>query len=395
MSNGEGPGSKHVPVWGTIASLLWLVLLSVLCLYFLTALWPHPTPSGASPPAQTDTSNTTANKPQPNVNAPSAPAVGGATTPGTSGTTAPVGTTTTTGTTTTAATTVTTASTGTPGTTPANTTTNASPRTPPNASCVECNPEDPDVKAECDCWRRVALMQNYFYDEKSRPLLKNDPTCIYLYGFGGWHMIWGETRLLIIVMLAGFLGSMIYSLRSFFWYTGNRALVWSWLAMYALIPIVGAMMAVVFYLLFRGGLFSPGTTVSDTSPFGFAAISALVGMFTQQSAVKLKTVFETLMAKGEQGSNAAPPTAAPPVLSSVSPMNPPHGIDASITLKGEHFANDATAYGDTTALKTTPVSESELQAVVPASMIPNAGTSVSITVHTGSAQSNAVSITAT
>src|SRR5262245_13105574 len=49
----EGPGSNPVPVWAILTALVWLVGLALLDLYFLTALWPHPTPSGATPPTST------------------------------------------------------------------------------------------------------------------------------------------------------------------------------------------------------------------------------------------------------------------------------------------------------------------------------------------------------
>jgi hypothetical protein len=43
-------------------------------------------------------------------------------------------------------------------------------------------------------------------------------------------LIYAETRLLLIVMLAGALGSLMHGLRSLYWYTGNRQMVWSWAA---------------------------------------------------------------------------------------------------------------------------------------------------------------------
>src|ERR1041384_2649388 len=57
MPEADKPGLL-VPWWGTLLSLVWLVLLSVACLYALTALWPHPTPSGALPTDVTNTETT-------------------------------------------------------------------------------------------------------------------------------------------------------------------------------------------------------------------------------------------------------------------------------------------------------------------------------------------------
>lgn len=115
-----------------------------------------------------------------------------------------------------------------------------------------------------------------------------------------------EVRLLLIVALAGALGSLVHALRSLYWYVGHRELRWSWLAMYILLPFVGTTLGLVFYFVIRGGFFSPQATVQQTSPFGFAALAGLVGMFSEQAVLKLKEVAETLLAKPQPGADAKP-----------------------------------------------------------------------------------------
>jgi hypothetical protein len=112
-----------------------------------------------------------------------------------------------------------------------------------------------------------------------------------------------ETRLLVIVALAGSLGGLVHSLRSFYWYYGNRELVRSWWTYYCLIPLVGAILGTVFYIVIRGGFFSAQATVQQTSPFGFAAISALVGMFSEAAVVKLKDIAENVLKQPPKGAN--------------------------------------------------------------------------------------------
>ena len=321
MSEPEGPGATHVGCLGISLALSWLVFLALLDLYVLAAIWPHPTPSGL-PAAQ--------------VQQETAPAAG---------TPAPTGTVSSTGGTANAA-----APTTPSPNPPASAAPPAASAPPPpakqnvpsggpTAMCFDCTKITNDnQKDECECWHRVEAMQGVVCKPgEAPPKLATDPACIYLWspwsiGFGGWHIIWGETRLLFIVMLCGFLGSLIYSLRSLFWYAGNRQLVWSWIPMTTLVPIVGSMVAVVFYLVLRGGLFSPTTSISDTSPFGFAAMSALVGMFINETVLKLKSIFETIMTKKEQGANnvptsgggagsATPPT--PPATPPAPPATPP------------------------------------------------------------------------
>lgn len=116
-----------------------------------------------------------------------------------------------------------------------------------------------------------------------------------------------EVRLLFVVAMAGALGGLVHALRSLYWYVGNRELVFSWLAMYILLPFVGSTLGLVFYFVIRGGFFSPAATIEQTSPFGFAALSGLVGMFSEQAAEKLKEVATTLLAPTPKGEDYVAP----------------------------------------------------------------------------------------
>lgn len=102
-----------------------------------------------------------------------------------------------------------------------------------------------------------------------------------------------EVRMILIVTMTGALGSLVHGFRSLFWYVGNRAYAKSWTLMYLLLPFVGSTLSLVFYFVLRGGLFSPQASVAATSPFGFAGIAGLVGMFSNQAALKLQEVAET------------------------------------------------------------------------------------------------------
>ena len=147
-----------------------------------------------------------------------------------------------------------------------------------------------------------------------------------------------EERLFLIVMFAGALGGLVHTFRSFFWYAGCRRLVLSWTGFYITLPILGATMATVFYLAVRGGFFSPQSEISDTSPFGFAALAALVGMFTEQAAEKLKQVTETLFATAPKGTDHA----GAPTVDGVSPDKGPLAGGTVVTITGSGFLQKAT-----------------------------------------------------
>jgi hypothetical protein len=115
-----------------------------------------------------------------------------------------------------------------------------------------------------------------------------------------------EVRLIVIVAMAGALGSLVHALRSVYWYIGHRELVWSWMIKYILLPFVGSTLGLVFYFVIRGGFFSPQATVQQTSPFSFVALASLVGLFSEQAVLKLKDVAETLLTQPKPGADARP-----------------------------------------------------------------------------------------
>jgi hypothetical protein len=177
-----------------------------------------------------------------------------------------------------------------------------------------------------------------------------DPERIYFLGGRYQADIYAETRLLLIVMLAGGLGSLLHSLRSLSWYTGNREMVWSWALLYVLLPFTGAILATIFYFVVRGGFFSPQASFENTSPFGFAALSALVGLFSPQAVLKLKDVAETVFTKPGAGADsktqesvsASQAPHAAPTISSITPVQGSTSGEQPVTIAGTGFASNPT-----------------------------------------------------
>lgn len=120
-----------------------------------------------------------------------------------------------------------------------------------------------------------------------------------------------EARLFVIVAVAGALGGIVHNMRSLSWYVGNRYLKWSWVPFYMLLPIIGASLATVFYLVLRAGLFSPAGSASAPNTYGFAAIAALVGAFSEQALEKLREIFSSILTSAPQGRDTFLPRDAP------------------------------------------------------------------------------------
>jgi hypothetical protein len=116
-----------------------------------------------------------------------------------------------------------------------------------------------------------------------------------------------EERLFILILFAGALGSMVYVLRSFSWYVGQKALDWSWVPKYMLRPAVGAALAVVFYLVIRGGF---AQSVSTANSFSYVALASIIGLFSSEAAEKLKTIAETIFQDAPKGNDQAGGQAA-------------------------------------------------------------------------------------
>jgi len=113
-----------------------------------------------------------------------------------------------------------------------------------------------------------------------------------------------DAALLALVILSSGVGSYVHAAVSFTDYVGNRGLTSSWVWWYILRLFVGSSLAVVFYFAIRGGFFSTGTDAAQINPYGIAAISGLVGLFSKQATDKLREIFDTAF-RVQQGGDKA------------------------------------------------------------------------------------------
>jgi hypothetical protein len=121
--------------------------------------------------------------------------------------------------------------------------------------------------------------------------------------FFGWsHRISTDIRLFVVVALAGMLGALMHSMRSLAYYVGHHELKWRWIPYYAITLLVGAGLATIIYIVVRGGLFANSTGDKSVNPYGFAAVAALTGLFTEEALEMLRKVATDFF---------APPPAGP------------------------------------------------------------------------------------
>ena len=185
-----------------------------------------------------------------------------------------------------------------------------------------------------------------------------------------------EVRLLLLVLLAGAIGSYIHASSSLVDYVGNRTMVSSWIWWYLLRPFIGMMLALLFYFVFRGGFITAGVNqggeaaASFINPFGVAAVAGLVGMFSKVAADKLNEVFLTLFApkQGQGDAKRADKLVANinPVLTAINPTQGPVTGATPVTLTGSNFLDAASVnFGGLAAPSVTFKEAAALIAITP------------------------------
>jgi hypothetical protein len=184
-----------------------------------------------------------------------------------------------------------------------------------------------------------------------------------------------DSRLLIIVMLAGALGSFIHAATSFGDFVGNKRLTTNWLWWYILKPFIGTVLAVIFYLVVRGGFLAGDTQAENINLYGVTALACMVGMFSKQATDKLSEVFDTMFKTTPGGGDLKRREGLDnpvPVLSGCEPARvAAHSSELTITLSGKSFVSGSvvringsartTAFKDSTHLTATLLDEDVTQ----------------------------------
>lgn len=104
---------------------------------------------------------------------------------------------------------------------------------------------------------------------------------------------------LAVASLAGGTGSMVATLLGYLKHASDRRdFRLSYAPWYLARPLLGVLLAVVFYFLLKGGLLVLGEarTSTEMNIFGLAGLASLVGMFSKNAVEKLRDVFATLFA---------------------------------------------------------------------------------------------------
>jgi hypothetical protein len=98
-----------------------------------------------------------------------------------------------------------------------------------------------------------------------------------------------DAQLMALVLIMGCLGGYAHALLAFTAREpdGSRAL---W---YIFGPVIGVVLALIFYLVVRAGFLSGNAADSISAP-GVAAMSALVGLFSREAVTRLRRMFAAM-----------------------------------------------------------------------------------------------------
>jgi hypothetical protein len=161
-----------------------------------------------------------------------------------------------------------------------------------------------------------------------------------------------DLQLFLVVVAAGGLGSSVHAATSFADFTGNRRLKRSWVWWLLLRHPIGILLALIVYLLLRGGLLQPmnGLAADAINPYGIAAISALTGMFAKQATDKLGEVFDTIFRTGPDRTPRADPlpqARTKPRITNCEPLELTAGAaNRQLRLIGTNFQEGCTVTVD-------------------------------------------------
>lgn len=116
-----------------------------------------------------------------------------------------------------------------------------------------------------------------------------------------WHLnLTVDTILLILIGVAGALGSLLYALRSLTWHLGKKSADDRWIFWYYAKPLIGIILAEIFYVVIRGGFFSLDASINDANFYTFIGLGGLVGLFSESAIAKLQEIASAIFSIPEK-----------------------------------------------------------------------------------------------
>ncbi|WP_236175814.1 hypothetical protein [Pseudomonas pseudonitroreducens] len=154
-----------------------------------------------------------------------------------------------------------------------------------------------------------------------------------------------DARLLVMVMVAGALGSFVHVAKSFGDFVGNDRFMASWIWWYLLKPCIGMALALMLYLIVRALLLmvNAASDAASVNLYGLMAMATLVGMASKQGTDKFAEVLDRLFRTRQARGDARRKDQLENPVAVISEAQPPV-LDAQslyVTLRGSGFSRGA------------------------------------------------------
>jgi hypothetical protein len=222
-----------------------------------------------------------------------------------------------------------------------------------SAELVE--PNEPTLSIIFEGTNDFALGHMYEISRQSDSAIVFSPVRFYI----------SDRDFMILVLTIGALGACLHGISSLALWVGQRRFSEDWGLWYLSRPAAGAILAVLFYLIIRGGFF-PQVDADRSGFYGIIGLSGLFGLFSKQALSKLSDLFDVIFATEKDNDRLkdlvkGPPPNPAPEIESIEPTKVSVGQkDLSLTIKGKHFIPGCVAKIGEEEIKTHFVSDSEI-----------------------------------
>lgn len=103
-----------------------------------------------------------------------------------------------------------------------------------------------------------------------------------------------DAHLIYIVIFSGSLGGLIHGLASLSKRTRESKFIKKDVFFYVEKPFVGAAIALLVYVAFRGGVLTATADLDPLNPYGMATVSAVAGLLGDRATRKIRDIVEVL-----------------------------------------------------------------------------------------------------
>jgi hypothetical protein len=185
--------------------------------------------------------------------------------------------------------------------------------------------------------------------------------------------------IVILAAAMGGLGACLHGANSLAYHRGRGDFSKDWVQWYFLRPLVGGVLALIFYLIIAAG-FMPQVGSNGREFYGIIGLSGLIGLFSKQALNKLSDIFDAIFSPDKDGVNkkAGKPGAAAvnpmPQLDSIAPTTVAVGAgNVEVSLKGKGFIETSVVKIADRELKPTYKSAEELTVTLPLDLVAQPG----------------------